>query len=66
ILGDIALVALVGAWGLWRCRVRIAGRVDRCGEACLACGFDLRATAAGAGTGTCPECGEQFVRIGPG
>lgn len=64
ILGDIALVALVGAWGLWRCRVRIAGRVDRCGEACLACGFDLRATSPGSAAGTCHECGGGFVREG--
>lgn len=66
IVADATGVALIGAWTLSRCRVRIAAEVDRGGERCLACGFDLRATAAGAGTGTCPECGEQFVRIGPG
>jgi hypothetical protein len=66
ILADVAGVALIGAWTLSRCRARIAAEVDRGGERCLGCGFDLRATAAGAGAGTCPECGEQFVRIGPG
>jgi hypothetical protein len=66
IVADATGVALIGAWTLSRCRARIAAEVDRGGERCLACGFDLRATAAGAGMGICPECGEQFVRIGPG
>lgn len=66
IVADATGVALIGAWTLSRCRARIAAEVDRGGERCLSCGFDLRATAAGAGMGTCPECGEQFVRIGPG
>lgn len=64
ILGDLALVAVVGAWGLRRCRARLARQVDRCGERCLSCGFDLRATAPGASAGTCHECGGGFVRVG--
>lgn len=64
ILGDLALVAIVGAWGLRRCRVRLARQVDRCGERCLSCGFDLRATAPGSAVGTCHECGGGFVRVG--
>ena len=66
IVADATGVALIGAWTLSRCRARIAAEVDRGGERCLACGFDLRATAAGEGGGTCPECGERFVRIGAG
>jgi hypothetical protein len=63
VLGDIALVALFGAWGLWRCRVRIASSVDRCGERCLGCGYDLHATAPEVRAGTCHECGGGFVRV---
>ena len=62
-LGDIALVALFGAWGLRRCRVRIARSVDRCGERCLGCGYDLHATAPEAHAGACHECGGGFVRV---
>ena len=63
VLGDIALVALFGAWGLYRCRVRIARKVDRCGERCLGCGYDLHATAPEVHAGTCHECGGGFVRV---
>lgn len=63
VLGDIALVALFGAWGLRRCRVRIASSVDRCGERCLGCGYDLHATAPEVRAGTCHECGGGFVRV---
>lgn len=59
---DISFVAAVGAWSLWRCRVRIARLLDRSGERCLACGYDVRAVAAKAPAGVCPECGEPFVR----
>jgi len=63
VLGDIALVALFGAWGLHRCRVRIARQVDRCGDRCLGCGYDLHATAPEVRAGTCHECGGGFVRV---
>ncbi|MCX5640102.1 MAG: VanZ family protein [Planctomycetota bacterium] len=63
ILGDIAVVALIGACGLAACRRRIAARMDRCGASCLTCGFDLRATAPEAAAGTCHECGGGFVRV---
>lgn len=53
ILVDLALLALIGAWTLWRCRRRIARRVDAGRERCLGCGFDLRAAQGSA----CPECG---------
>jgi predicted RNA-binding Zn-ribbon protein involved in translation (DUF1610 family) len=59
---DIAFVAAVGAWSLWRCRVRLARLLDRSGERCLACGYDVRAVAPGQAAGVCPECGEAFVR----
>lgn len=64
ILADLALVAYLGAWALWRCRRRIAVLVDRCGDTCLGCGYDLRATSPGSATGTCHECGGGFVRTG--
>jgi len=63
VLGDIALVALFGAWGLRRCRARIARSIDRCGERCLGCGYDLHATAPAMRAGTCHECGGGFVRV---
>jgi len=63
VLGDIALVALFGAWGLQRCRARIARSIDRCGERCLGCGYDLHATAPALRAGTCHECGGGFVRV---
>lgn len=63
ILADLALVAYLGAWALGRCRRRIAVLVDRCGDTCLGCGYDLRATAPGATAGTCHECGGGFVRV---
>ena len=53
ILMDLALLAFIGAWTTWRCRRRIARRVDQGRDACLACGFDLRAASGDA----CPECG---------
>ena len=64
ILADLALVAYLGAWALGRCRRRIAALVDRCGDTCLGCGYDLRATSPGSTTGTCHECGGGFVRTG--
>ena len=64
ILADLALVALLGAWALGRCRRRIAVLVDRCGATCLGCGYDLRATAPDAAAGACHECGGGFVRVG--
>lgn len=64
ILVDLSLLALLGAWALHRCRARIAKLVDRTGDACTGCGFDLRATAPGARTGGCPECGGGYVRLG--
>lgn len=66
ILADLALVAYLGAWALGRCRRRIAVLVDRCGDACLGCGYDLRATSPGSTIGTCHECGGGFVRTGAG
>ncbi|NBQ14457.1 MAG: hypothetical protein EBU31_07560 [Proteobacteria bacterium] len=63
VLGDIALVALFGAWGLQRCRARIARSIDRCGERCLGCGYDLHATVPALRAGTCHECGGGFVRV---
>lgn len=63
ILADLSLIALLGAWALHRCRVRVARLVDRTGESCTACGFDLRATGPGARTGSCPECSGGFVRL---
>jgi VanZ family protein len=63
ILGDLAVVELIGACGLAACRRRLAARVARCGSSCLACGFDLRATAPEAITGNCHECGGGFVRV---
>ena len=63
VLGDIALVAMFGAWGLRHCRARIARSVDRCGERCLGCGYDLHATAPEVRAGTCHECGGGFVRV---
>ena len=60
ILVDLAVLSLVGSWTLWRCRRRIARRVDEGRERCLGCGFDLRA-ASGA---TCPECGAP-IHAGP-
>jgi VanZ family protein len=65
ILADLALVAYLGAWALGRCRRRIAVLVDRCGDICLGCGYDLRATAPGATSGACHECGGGFVRVAP-
>jgi hypothetical protein len=65
LLADLTLVALLGAWALGQCRQRIAAAVDRCGQECLACGYDLRASGPGAGSGTCHECGAPFVRTGP-
>ncbi len=62
LLADLTLVALLGAWALGQCRARIAAAVDRCGQQCLTCGFDLRATEPAAGRGTCHECGAPFVR----
>ena len=47
ILADLSLIALLGAWALYRCRVRVERLVDRTGESCTACGFDLRATSPG-------------------
>lgn len=66
LLTDLTMVALLGAWALGQCRSRIAAAVDRCGQECLACGFDLRATLPAAGTGSCHECGAPFVRTDPG
>jgi hypothetical protein len=63
ILGDLALVAIAGSWGVRRCRVRIAERIARSGSECLRCGFDLRATAPGAAVGACPECEGGFIRV---
>lgn len=53
ILVDLAVLSLIGAWTLWRCRRRIARRIDEGRERCLGCGFDLRAASGTA----CPECG---------
>lgn len=65
LLADLTLVALLGAWALGQCRARIAAAVDRCGQECLACGYDLRASDPAAGNGTCHECGAPFLRTGP-
>lgn len=62
-LGDIASIALISAWTLWRCRRRLAARVDTGGERCLSCGFDLHASAVGNPTGECQECGAPFLRV---
>ncbi len=64
ILVDLSLLALLGAWALRRCRSRIARLVDRTGDSCTGCGFDLRATSSGTRIGGCPECGGGFVRLG--
>ena len=66
LLADLTLVALLGAWALRQCRGRIAAALDRCGDECLSCGYDLRASSPGAGQGTCHECGAPFVRAGLG
>lgn len=63
ILADLSLIALLGAWALHRCRVRVARLVDRTGESCTGCGFDLRATSPPARAGSCPECSGGFVRL---
>jgi VanZ family protein len=64
LLADLTLVALLGAWALRQCRSRIGAALDRCGDECLSCGYDLRASAPGAGQGTCHECGAPFLRAG--
>lgn len=62
---EIALVVLVGAWTFRRCRVRLARELDRSGQTCLACGYDLHAAAPNVQSGVCTECGEPFVRAQP-
>lgn len=63
ILADLSLIALLGAWALYRCRVRVARLIDRTGDSCTGCGFDLRATSPGTRSGSCPECSGGFVRL---
>ncbi|MFO0961790.1 MAG: VanZ family protein [Phycisphaerales bacterium] len=63
LLIDATALALAATWILWWCRRRIARRIDAGGERCLACGFDLHATAARGGGGACPECGAPFLRL---
>jgi VanZ family protein len=65
VLLDVTGVALVGAWTLRRCRTAVASAQDAAGATCLRCGYDLRATSDERGTGTCPDCGEAFVRLPP-
>lgn len=62
---EIALVVLVGSWTFRRCRVRLARELDRSGQTCLACGYDLHAAAPNVQSGVCAECGEPFVRAEP-
>lgn len=60
---DATVVGLIVAIVLDRCRARAARRVDAADRHCLACGQDLRATPAPAGSGRCSECGAIFVRV---
>lgn len=59
---DATVVGLIVAVVLDRCRARATRRVDAADCHCLACGQDLRATPAPAGSGRCGECGAWFVR----
>jgi hypothetical protein len=55
-------LAAVAAVTVDRCRRRIAIRLEQGSEQCLACGHDLRGTAASNGLGRCGECGAGFLR----
>ncbi|MFO0827369.1 MAG: VanZ family protein [Phycisphaerales bacterium] len=59
---DAAVIGLIGAGTIDRCRARLAAVVDRADQRCLQCGQDLRATPVIERTGRCGECGSFFIR----
>jgi VanZ family protein len=61
---DGTALAVIGALTVWRCRVRIARRLDASAERCLGCAQDLRGTPVDRDrSGRCGECGAAFLRL---
>jgi ribosomal protein L37AE/L43A len=63
---DMAYIFIAVAVGARFFRHKLARVYDRQGAACVNCRYDLHATPAELGIGTCNECGVKFMRISEG